>query len=297
MAAAAGEVSDPERIRALLTFVIVGGGPTGVELAGAIAELAHRTLPGEFRHINARDARIILVEGLPRLLNTFRETLSAKAARKLERLGVDVQAGKTVDEVDAEGVMVAGERIAASTVIWAAGVRASPAGRWLGAEMDRAGRVIVNDDLTLPDHPEIFVVGDTANATGENGKPLPGVAPVAMQQGRYVGRTIRARIEGREHQRPFKYFNKGNLATIGRSFAIADFGFARVSGFIAWVLWLGVHILYLIGFRNRLLVMVQWAWAYFTYEHGARIITPQMREPRPTYAHPIEPEKIPSGRS
>ena len=288
---------DQERIRALLTFVIVGGGPTGVELAGAIAELAHRTLPGEFRHINARDARIILVEGLPRLLNTFPETLSAKAARKLERLGVDVQTGKTVDEVDAEGVMVAGERIAASTVIWAAGVRASPAGRWLGAEMDRAGRVIVNDDLTLPDHPEIFVVGDTANATGENGKPLPGVAPVAMQQGRYVGRTIRARIEGREHQRPFKYFNKGNLATIGRSFAIADFGFARVSGFIAWVLWLGVHILYLIGFRNRLLVMVQWAWAYFTYEHGARIITPQMREPRPTYAHPIEPEKIPSGRS
>jgi NADH dehydrogenase len=294
MAAASGTGAS-ERIRALLTFVIVGGGPTGVELAGAIAELAHRTLPGEFRHINARDVRIILVEAMPHLLNTFPESLSAKAARKLERMGVEVRTGEAVEQVDAEGVVVAGQRIAASTAIWAAGVRASPAGNWLGAETDRAGRVIVNDDLTLPGHPEIFVIGDTASAPSEQGKPLPGVAPVAMQQGRYVGKTIRARIEGRENPHPFKYFNKGNLATIGRSYAIADFGFARVSGFIAWALWLAVHILYLIGFRNRLLVMVQWAWAYFTYEHGSRIITPQMREPQPLPAQREAPEKIPAG--
>ena len=223
MAAAAGGVSDPERIRALLTFVIVGGGPTGVELAGAIAELAHRTLRGDFRHINVGDARIILVEAMPRLLNAFPESLSAKATRKLERLGVEVRSDQAVEAVDAKSVVIAGERIEAGTVIWAAGVRASPAGKWLGAEMDRAGRVIVNDDLSLPDHPEIFVIGDTASAPSEHGKPLPGVAPVAMQQGRYVGRTIRTRIEGRENPRPFKYFNKGNLATIGRSFAIADF--------------------------------------------------------------------------
>jgi NADH:quinone reductase (non-electrogenic) len=272
--------SDPEWVRSLLTFVIVGGGPTGVELAGAIAELAHRTLHGDFRHIDVTSARIVLIEALPRLLNTFPESLSEKATRKLERLGVEVHAGERVEEVDAEGVIVAGERIASKTVIWAAGVKASPAGAWLGAETDRAGRVIVSGDLSVPGHPEIFVLGDTASATGDDGKPLPGVAPVAMQQGRYVGRTIRARVEGREAPHPFKYFNKGNLATIGRSFAIADFGFARVSGFIAWVLWLGVHILYLIGFRNRLLVMVQWAWEYFTYEHGARIITPTSKPAR-----------------
>ena len=291
---AAGDSDNQERIRALLTFVIVGGGPTGVELAGAIAELAHRTLRGDFRHINVGDARIILVEAMPRLLNAFPESLSAKATRKLERLGVAVRTGEAVEAVDAESVVIASERIEAGTVIWAAGVRASPAGKWLGAEMDRAGRVIVNDDLSLPDHPEIFVIGDTASAPSEHGKPLPGVAPVAMQQGRYVGRTIRTRIEGRENPHPFKYFNKGNLATIGRSFAIADFGFARVSGFLAWVLWLGVHILYLIGFRNRLLVMLQWAWAYFTYEHGARIITPQTREPQPA---PEEREKVPAGHA
>lgn len=287
--------SDPERARSLLTFVIVGGGPTGVELAGAIAELAHRTLRGDFRHIDVTSTRIVLVEALPRLLNTFPESLSAKATRKLERLGVEVRTGERVEEVDADGVIVAGERIASRTVIWAAGVKASPAGAWIGAETDRAGRVIVNGDLSVPGHPKVFVLGDTASATGDDGKPLPGVAPVAMQQGRYVGRVIRARVEGRESPRPFKYFNKGNLATIGRSYAIADFGFARVSGFIAWVLWLGVHILYLIGFRNRLLVMVQWAWQYFTYEHGARIITPIRQPDRQTL--PAEPEPVPAGRT
>ncbi len=287
--------SDPERVRSLLTFVIVGGGPTGVELAGAIAELAHRTLRGDFRHIDVTSARIVLIEALPRLLNTFPDSLSEKATRKLEKLGVEVRAGGRVEEVDADGVIVAGERIASHTVIWAAGVKASPAGAWIGAETDRAGRVIVHGDLSVPGHPEIFVLGDTASATDADGKPLPGVAPVAMQQGRYIGRTIRARAEGREHPRPFKYFNKGNLATIGRSFAIADFGFARVSGFIAWVLWLGVHILYLIGFRNRLLVMLQWAWEYFTYEHGARIITP-IRQPEQR-AIPAEREPVPAGRT
>lgn len=271
---------DPERVRALLTFVIVGGGPTGVELAGAIAELAHRTLRGDFRHIDVASARILLIEALPRLLNTFPESLSEKATRKLRRLGVEVRTGKAVEQVDADGVVVAGERIDAATVIWAAGVKASPAGSWLDAETDRAGRVIVNRGLAVPAHPEIFVLGDTANAIGDDGKPLPGVAPVAIQQGRYVGRVICARVEGRENPGPFKYFNKGNLATIGRSFAIADFGFLRVSGFIAWVLWLAVHIMYLIGFRNRLLVMVQWAWAYFTYEHGARLITPASQPAR-----------------
>ena len=278
---------DPERVRRLLTFVIVGGGPTGVELAGAIAELAHRTLRGDFRHIDVTSSRIVLVEAMPRLLNTFPESLSEKAAKKLERLGVEVRTNERVEEVDTDGVVVEGQRIAAGTVIWAAGVKASPAGNWLGVETDRAGRVIVNDDLTVPDHPEIFVLGDTAKATDEDGNPLPGVAPVAMQQGRYAGRVIRERVGGREKPRPFHYFNKGNLATIGRAYAIADFGFARASGFIAWALWLGVHILYLIGFRNRLLVMVQWAWAYFTYEHGARIITPisqPTREPERVFA-------------
>jgi NADH:ubiquinone reductase (H+-translocating) len=277
---------DPERVRTLLTFVIVGGGPTGVELAGAVAELAHRALRRDFRHISVEGTRIVLVEALPHLLSTFPVSLSEKAARKLRRLGVEVRTGERVEQVDGGGVVVEGERIDAETVIWAAGVKASPAGSWIGAETDRAGRVLVNDDLSVPGHPELFVLGDTASASGDDGKPLPGVAPVAMQQGRYVGKLIRARVEGRENRQPFKYFNKGNLATIGRAFAIADFGFARVSGFVAWVLWLGVHILYLIGFRNRLLVMVQWAWAYFTYERGARIITP-IRAPAP--------EKVPVG--
>ncbi|HEU5348495.1 MAG TPA: NAD(P)/FAD-dependent oxidoreductase, partial [Ktedonobacterales bacterium] len=202
----AGE--DPERVRALLTFVIVGGGPTGVELAGAIAELAHRTLRGDFRHIQVTSARIVLVEALPHLLNAYPESLSDKATRKLQRLGVEVRTSERVEQVDEDGVVVNGQRIEARTVIWAAGVKASPAGAWLSAETDRAGRVIVNGDLTIPGHPEIFVLGDTASATGDDGKPLPGVAPVAMQQGRYVGKTIRARIEGKEHPRPFKYFDK-----------------------------------------------------------------------------------------
>ena len=217
---------DAERVRSLLTFVIVGGGPTGVELAGAIAELAHRSPCAATSAISASRPRASCWSRRCRACSTrFPESLSAKAARKLERLGVEVRTGERVEQVDAAGVVVEGARIAAATVIWAAGVTASPAGRWIGAETDRAGRVVVNGDLSVPGHPEIFVLGDTASATGDDGKPLPGVAPVAMQQGRYVGKAIRARVEGREQPQPFKYFNKGNLATIGRSFAIADFGF------------------------------------------------------------------------
>ncbi len=268
--------TNPEKRQALLTFVIVGGGPTGVELAGAIAGLARKSIVRDFRHINSATARIILVEADPRLLAAFPESLARKAQRELEHLGVEVRTGKAVEQVDADGVVIAGERVAAQTVIWAAGVRASLAGQWLGAETDRAGRVLVERDLTVLGHPEIFVIGDTASLT-ERGKPLPGVAPVAMQQGRYVARTIRRRLAGSKERTPFHYRDKGNLATVGRSFAIADLGMIKLSGFIAWVTWLIVHIFYLIGFRNRILVMIQWAWAYFTYQRGARLITENHR--------------------
>jgi NADH dehydrogenase len=273
---AAEKETNPEKRQALLTFVIVGGGPTGVELAGAIAELARKTLVPDFRHIDSSTSRIILVEATPRLLAAFPESLACKAQRELEHLGVEVRTGIAVKEVDADGVMIGDERVSARTVIWAAGVKASPAGKWLCAEVDRAGRVIVERDLTLPGHPEIFVIGDTASLT-ERGKPLPGLAPVAMQQGRYVARVIRRRLAGSKERVPFHYRDKGNLATVGRSFAIADLGLIKLSGFIAWVAWLVVHIFYLIGFRNRLLVMIQWAWSYLTYQRGARLITEERR--------------------
>lgn len=263
--------SDRETARALLTFVVVGGGPTGVELAGTIAEVAYKTLAKDFRHLDPASARVILIEGMPHLLGAFPESLAASARRKLERLGVRVMTGERVEQVDSEGVIVAGERLAAKTVIWAAGVQASPAGRWVGAETDRAGRVLVEPDLTLPDHPEVFVIGDTATIRGQT-PPVPSVAPVAMQQGRYAGQVIRERLAGRPHQ-PFHYFDKGTLATVGRSFAIADIHGIKLTGFIAWVTWMVVHIFFLIGFRNRVLVMFQWAWAYLTYQRGARLIT------------------------
>ncbi len=264
---------DARRRGALLTFVIVGGGPTGVELAGAIAELAHAALASDFRRIRPEMTRIVLLEAAPRVLVAFPEGLAAKAAAALERLGVEVRAGTAVESVDERGVVAAGRRIEAGTVLWAAGVLASPAGKWLGAETDRAGRVRVRPDLSVPGHPEIFVIGDTAGCLDERGTPLPGIAPVAMQQGRYVAGVIRRRVAGARAPRPFRYVDKGNLATVGRSFAIADFKHLRLSGFIGWVTWLAVHIYYLIGFRNRLLVMLQWAWAYFTFQRGARLIT------------------------
>jgi NADH:quinone reductase (non-electrogenic) len=263
--------TDPARQRALLTFILVGGGPTGVEMAGAIADLAHRALAHEFKRINPASARILLVEATPSILSAFPASLVQKAQRELERVGVEVCTNAAVQQVDADGVVVAGEHIAAQTVIWAAGVTASPAGKWLGAPTDRAGRVLVHADVSVPGHPQIFVIGDAAHLE-ENGRLLPGVAPVAMQEGTYVGRLIRDRLRG-ELTPPFHYHDKGNLATIGRLFAIADFGRLRVSGPLAWFVWAVVHIFYLISFRNRLAVMLQWAWAYFTQQRGARIIT------------------------
>lgn len=265
--------SDPDRRTALLTFVIVGAGPTGVEMAGAIAELAHHALVSDFRYIDPHATRILLVEAGPRILPAFSPRLAARAQHKLERLGVEVRAGQAVEQVDAAGVVIAGQRVSARTVIWAAGVTASPAGGWLDAPTDRAGRVIVESDLTVPGHPEIFVIGDTASAS-HDGQPLPGVASVAMQEGRYVARAIRARVAGAPPVPPFRYRDKGNLATVGRSYAIAHIWHLELSGYIAWLIWMAVHIAYLIGFQNRFLVMFQWAWVYLTRQQSARLIVP-----------------------
>jgi NADH:ubiquinone reductase (H+-translocating) len=265
--------SDPDERRALLTFVLVGGGPTGVELAGAIAELAKRALTADFRSIDSRQTRVVLVEAGPRLLPVMPERLSAKAKRALERLGVEVRLGQPLTGCDAEGAMLGDEKIAARTILWAAGVAASPAASWLEAEKDRAGRVKVEPDLTLPGHPEIFVIGDTAAATDAAGKPLPGIAPAAKQAGEYVARVIRARAAGRAAPPPFHYRHLGNLATIGRHAAVADFGWLRLSGRLAWLLWGAVHIFFLIGFRNRIVVLLDWLWSYLTFQRGARLIT------------------------
>jgi NADH dehydrogenase len=228
---------DPEKQRALLTFVLVGGGPTGVELAGAIAELARRSLAGEFRHINPQQAHIILVEGEPHILATFPDELAQKAQKELARLGVDVRTSSRVESIENEAVVIAGQRLEAKTIIWTAGVRASDAGRWLGALTDRAGRVLLEPDLSVPGHPNIFVVGDTAGVR-QNGKPLPGLAPVAIQEGRYAASAITRRVVEKELPPPFHYIDKGNLATVGRSFGIVDIGPIQTDGFFAWVLWL-----------------------------------------------------------
>jgi NADH dehydrogenase len=265
--------SDPDERRALLTFVLVGGGPTGVELAGAIAELAKKALTADFRRIDSRQTRVVLVEAGPRLLPVMPERLSAEAKRALEGLGVEVRLGQAVTGCDAEGAMLGDEKIAARTILWAAGVAASPAASWLEAEKDRAGRVKVEPDLTLPGHPEIFVIGDTAAATDAAGKPLPGIAPAAKQAGEYVARVIRARAAGRAAPPPYHYRHLGNLATIGRHAAVADFGWLRLSGRLAWLLWGAVHIFFLIGFRNRIVVLLDWLWSYLTFQRGARLIT------------------------
>jgi NADH dehydrogenase len=265
--------TDPEKVRALLTFVLVGAGPTGVEMAGAIAELAHKAIASDFRHIDPKTARIILIEAGPRILPTFPENLAQKAQRALKRLGVEVRTGAAVEAIDENGVVAAGSHIAAKTVIWSAGVKASAAGQWLKAEVDRGGRVKVLADLSLPGHPNIFVIGDTASAI-QDGKPLPGVAPVAMQAGRYVASVITQRVAGKKQATtPYRYHNKGNLATVGRSFAVLEIGKIRLTGFVAWAMWLTIHIFYLIGFRNRFLVFFQWTWAYFTFQRGTRLIT------------------------
>ncbi|HEU6443560.1 MAG TPA: NAD(P)/FAD-dependent oxidoreductase [Gaiellaceae bacterium] len=276
---------NPEEREAWLTFVVVGAGPTGVEMAGQIAELARDTLRRDFRAIDPRRARILLVEALDRVLTSFPPSLSAKAQRSLERLGVTVLTGRTVTEIDGAGVTLEGrdgeaERIASRTVVWAAGVTASGlAGRLAelaGADRDRAGRITVGADLTLPGHPEVFAIGDMVRVRAPSGESvlLPGVAPVAMQQGRYVAGAVRARLRGREH-RSFRYRDKGNLATIGRAAAVADIKGFRLSGFLAWAAWLVVHLWYLVGFQNRLLVLIRWAFSFATHGRGARLITPR----------------------
>ncbi len=264
--------TDSERQRALLTFVLVGAGPTGVEMAGAIAELAHKALASDFRQIDPASARIILVEAAPRILPAFPEKMAGQAQKALHQLGVEVRTNAAVQNITEDGVNIAGNFLAAKTVIWTAGVAASPAGQWLHANVDRAGRVNVQDDLSLPNAANVFVIGDTASVI-QDGRPLPGVAPVAMQEGRYVASVINASLHKADKPAAFHYHNKGNLATIGRSFGLADFGWLRLTGFVGWLLWLAVHIVFLIGFRNRLLVLFQWAWAYLTFQRGARLIT------------------------
>jgi NADH:quinone reductase (non-electrogenic) len=273
--------SDPAARERLLTFVVVGGGPTGVELAGAIGELARHTLRGEFRGIEPASAKIVLVELGPRILSTYPPSLARAAQRSLERLGVSVRTQTSVSAIAEDGVTLARDGVvqplAAGNVLWAAGVRPTPFARILadkaGAELDRAGRVLVAPDLSLPGHPEIFVLGDLAHIDAPDGKPVPAIAPAAMQMGRYAARAVRARLEGRSAE-PFRYRDKGTLAVIGRAAAVADLGRLRFSGYPAWLLWLFIHILYLVEFENRVLVFVQWAFSYFTRKRGARLITP-----------------------
>lgn len=270
--------TDPAVRKALLTFVIVGAGPTGVEVAGTIAELAHHTMARDFRALNPKEARILLVEAGPRVLSAFPEDLSAYAKAALERLGAEILTGHAVTECDADGVKLGAERVPAKTVIWAAGVQASPAAVWLGAEADRAGRVMIAPDLTLPGHPEIFVVGDTARLDAWNGQPLPGIAPAAKQQGQHVADTIRARLEGKSEPRPFRYRHAGSLATIGKRAAVIDFGWIKLRGWLAWWIWGFAHIYFLIGLRNRLTVALSWLWIYTTGQRSARLITGREQE-------------------
>lgn len=261
---------DPKRQKALLTFVLVGAGPTGVEMAGAIAELSRKALVRDFRHIDPCSARIVLVEASPRILASFPEKAAHKAEQALKRLGVEVRSGVPVESIDEDGVVIAGERLTAKTVIWTAGVQASPAGKWLGTATDRTGRVQVGADLSVPGHANVFVIGDTAYCM-QNGKPLPGLAPVAIDQGRYVGSLIKRRIAG-QLTKPYYYRSKLNIATVGRAFGIVDGGRVQLTGLLGWIFWLAVHITRLIGFRNRAIVLFQWAWAYFTFQRGARLI-------------------------
>lgn len=268
---------DPELQRAWLTFVIVGGGPTGVELAGTLRDVARMTLAKDFTRIDPRTAEVILIEGSPRVLPPYAPEMSESAKRQLENLGVTVRSGLHVTHIDGEGVAIGAERIAARTVLWAAGVAASPLGKTLGGPVDRAGRVPVQPDLTIPGHPEVYVIGDLAHLE-QDGKPVPGVAPAASQMGTHAAKNILRAIDGKPSL-PFRYRDKGSMATIGRGAAVAQVGRLKVSGFIAWSMWLFVHVLFLVGFRNRLLVVIQWAWSYLTYDRGARLITGRAQGP------------------
>jgi NADH dehydrogenase len=269
----AEKTQDPAARAAAMNFVIIGGGPTGVEMAGAIAEIARETLAKDFRHIDPSTARVILVEGEKRVLSGFPEDLSASAQRQLEDLGVEVITGVHAEDLTEEGLKVGGKFIPCRVKIWAAGNAASFVGKTLGVPLDRAGRVIVQDDLTIPGHPEVQVIGDLANFTSQKtGKPLPGVSPVAIQQGRHAAENVLHIIAGAKPQR-FYYWDKGSMATIGRNKAVADLNLVHFSGFPAWLAWLFIHVLYLVGFRNRIAVLFQWAWAYLTFNKGARLIT------------------------
>src|SRR5262245_9961880 len=266
---------DPSHHPDLLTFVLVGAGPTGVEMAGAIAVLVRTTLRSQFRRIDPRSTRIVLVDMGKRVLGSFSAGLSEAARKRLEKLGVEVRLGEGVDQIDAEGVIVAGERIASRTVIWTAGVTPSPAGKWLSVPTDRAGRVRVQGDCSVPGHPEVFVVGDTASLD-QDGKPLPGVAQVAMQQGRYVGRAIRLWVKGKSEtaSRPFRYFDKGSMAVIGSGFAVLESHKLRIRGLLAWLAWAGVHLQFLAQSSLRVGVFLQWVWTYWTGQRGSQLIVP-----------------------
>lgn len=264
--------TDPAERAAWLSFAIVGGGPTGVELAGTLAEIARHTLRNEFRHIDPASARVRLVEAGPRVLAAFPEALSAKAKRQLEKLGVEVTLGMPVRDITADGYVLGDAFVPAKTVVWAAGVAASPLGAMAGVPLDRAGRVQVRPDLSVPGHPGIFVAGDLAALAQADGRPVPGVAPAAKQMGRYVARVIRARLSAQAPPPPFAYRDYGNLATIGRMAAVVDLGRLRFSGLPAWWFWLLMHVFFLIGFRNRLVVLLNWWWAYWSYQRAARII-------------------------
>ena len=266
-------IQDQDEQRRLLTFVIVGGGATGVEMAGAIADVARQTLAADFRRIDPRSARIVLIEAGPRLLPTFPPGLAEYARNTLSRVGVEVKTDTLVTKCDARGVDLKDGRIDAGTIIWAAGVTASPAARWLNAEVDRAGRVKVKPDLSVPQHPEIFVIGDAAAVLDAKGNPVPGIAPAAKQMGKYVGKLISARIAGHDAPEPFRYFHLGDLATIGRRAAVVKFGRLELRGFIGWVFWSVAHIYFLIGLRNRFVVAFNWFWDYITFQRGARLIT------------------------
>ena len=270
--------SDPDRRQALLTFIVIGGGPTGVEMAGALAEISRQSLARNFRRIDPSTARITLLEAGASVLSTFPESLREAARKDLERLGVTVRTGAAVTQVAPGRIQIGDEVIVAETVIWAAGVAASPLGATLGVPLDRAGRVLINPDLTIPGYANVFVIGDLASLPGESGKPLPGVAQVAIQMGKHATRNIMRSIE-KQPMRPFHYVDLGNMATIGRAAAVADFGWLRLHGYIGWLAWLFVHILNLIGFRNRLVVLVQWAWSYFTYQRAIRLITGDVPPP------------------
>lgn len=270
---------DPERRKALMTFVVVGGGPTGVEMAGAIAEIARYSLAKDFRHIDTRDARVILVEAVDRLLLAFPAQLSRYALWDLQRLGVDVRFNSPVTHIGPGVVTAGGAEIKAATIIWAAGVKSSPIGATLGVETDRAGRVIVQPDLSIPGHPEVFVIGDMSSLAGPNGRPYPGVAQVAKQQGGWAAKNIRRIMAGKETE-PFQYIDLGNMATIGRNAAVADIRGVNLTGFVAWLVWALVHVFNLIGFRNRIVVALQWLWGYMTFQRGARLITGPVDEAR-----------------